>query len=64
MTIEMLDVRGERLPRSRPPGTLRLSEAVGRGQPVEKLPPCPLRPQNGPLTHRIWGFLELLEPDS
>ena len=29
MTIEMLDVRGERLPRSRPPGTSRLSEAVG-----------------------------------
>jgi hypothetical protein len=33
------------------------------GQPVEKLPLCPLRPQIGPQTHRIGGSLELLEPD-
>ena len=49
MTIEMLDVRGERLPRSRPPGTLRLSETVGtllrtrvyKGSPKQK---CRLEP--------------------
>jgi hypothetical protein len=34
------------------------------GQPVEKLPLRPLRPQIGPQTHRIWALLELLEPDS
>ena len=33
-------------------------------QPVEKLPLCPLRPQIESQTHRIWGFLELLEPDA
>jgi hypothetical protein len=33
-------------------------------QAVEKFPLCPLRPQIGPQTHRIWGILELLESDS
>jgi hypothetical protein len=50
MTIEMLDVRGERPPRSRPPGTSRLSEAVGITQRVEKVDVGPVggprEPQN------------------